>query len=98
MFALTNALLLSKWFYLRQEDNVHEYTYDRHLTILGETMAILIGFLCYCTIFCPSLFFMMFVYSPIYLIIHATYMCLREDMSDEAVFFNNIRILIVFLS
>ena len=63
---------------------------------LGETANLLIGYLCYSTIFCPSLFFMLFVYAPIYIVIHLTYMYLRYDMSDEAVFFFNIRIIIVF--
>ena len=64
---------------------------------MGETSAILIGFLCYSTIFCPSLFFMLFVYAPIYLLIHITYMYVKYDMSDDAVYFFNVRILIVFV-
>ena len=94
MFGLTFGPLLVKWWYFRKG---HEFTFETHFEIMGETSAILIGFLCYSTIFCPSLFFMLFVYSPIYLLIHVTYMYLQYDMSDDAVYFFNLRILIVFV-
>ena len=97
MFGLSYTVLLFKWWYFSEEDKEHDYSFERHTEIMGETTAILIGFLCYSTIFCPSLYFMIFVYSPIYIVIHMTYMYLRHDMNDDSVFFFNIRIVIVFV-
>ena len=97
MFFISYTVLLSKWWIFREEDKEDEFTFERHSEILGETTAVLMGFLCYSTIFCPSLFFMLFVYAPIYIVIHVTYMYQRYDMSDDAVFFFNMRIVIVIV-
>ena len=41
---------------------------------------------------------MLFVYTPLYILVHVTYMYLRYDMSDDVVYLFNIRIIIVFAS
>ena len=95
MFGLSYApLLAKKWLYFREG---HELTFKTHGEIMGETSAILIGFLCYSTIFCPSLFFMLFVYAPTYLVIHVSYMYLSYDMNDDELYSFNLRTLIVFV-
>ena len=96
MFALPFlGLLIKSWLQVGDRREA-EWSFERHAECLGETVAVLMAYLCYSTIFCPSLFFMVFVYAPIYIVIHMTYMYLRYDMTDDKVYFFNTRILAVF--
>ena len=62
--------MLIKIWVLQEEQVGADWTFENHYQILGETAAILIGFLCYSTIFCPSVIFMLLVYAPSYIVIH----------------------------
>ena len=98
MFSMSYIVMLFKLWHRQEDHREGEWTFEKHSECLGETVAILIGYLCYSTIFCPSLFFMLFVYAPIYVMVHMTYMYLRYDMNDDVVYFFNMRIIIVFVT
>ena len=87
-FGLSYALTLITLWYQREEENMDDFGYEKFIILYSEMASILIGFLCYSTIFCPSLFFMVCVYIPIYLTIHVTYAYLRYDMTDDTIFFD----------
>ena len=90
--------MLIKALYFRDQENIHDFGYERHNQLYVETLGLAIGFLSYSTIFCPSLFFMLFVYVPLYLTIHVTYLYLRFDMTDDTIFFDNMRLVFTFVA